>query len=136
MDRDNFLLLSIRQPFSQLIILGKKKYELRKRPPRIKCRYVLIYETRPTKAVIGYFEVSRMLIDNPDKIWEMTKSKSFVSKEYFENYFKNKETGVAFEIKESKKLEMPIPLSDLGISHAPQDFMYLDSAEFKDLITL
>jgi predicted transcriptional regulator len=126
---NNVLLLPIRKPYSRLIMVGKKRFELRKRLPKHDCKYVFIYETSPTKAIIGYFEVSRIHTGSISKIWEITKGGSFVTKEYFEEYYKKSSYGVAFEIKESKKLEKPLSLSDLGIGHPPQDFMYIKNID-------
>lgn len=132
----NFLLLPIKKPYSKLIIAGEKRFELRRRIPKIDCKYVLIYETRPTKAIIGIFEVRRKLIDSVDNIWRITKEYSCVSKEFFQKYYKGKNVGVAFEIKNVKELDTPISLSSLGIEHAPQDFMYVRSQELERLITI
>ncbi len=134
MGGNNLLLLSIRRPYSRLIIAGKKKYELRKRPPRLDCKYVLIYETYPTKAIIGYFEINRILIKDVEKIWNITKDKSYVTKDFFEQYYKNKNNGVAFEIRNSKSFDKPIALSELGVERAPQDFMYVENKRISDLI--
>ncbi len=136
MRADNFLLLSIRQPFSRLIILGKKKYELRKRTPKIDCKYALIYETHPTKAIIGMFEINQMHIDSVENIWEITKVWSCVSREFFQEYYKDKKLGVAIEIKNVKKLDIPMSLSGLGINRAPQDFMYVKSNNLEELIRI
>jgi len=130
---DNIILFSIRRPFSQLIIRGEKKYELRKRLPRSGFRRALIYETHPTKAIVGYFEIGQILEDSIENIWEMTKGGSFVSREFFDVYFKDKQTGVAFEIKESRKLERPVTLSEIGVGRAPQDFMYVESEKTVNL---
>jgi len=134
MDSSEIILLSIRRPFSQLILTGQKKYELRKRPPRRECEFAVIYETLPTKAIIGFFELDRIHVECIEKIWKITKGKSYVTKEYFESYFKDRKFGVAIEIKESKRLDTHLKLSDIGINRAPQDFMYIERDKFDNLI--
>lgn len=135
-EEGDVLLLAIKKPYSELIVLGKKRYELRKRPPKIDCKYALIYETHPTHAIIGYFEISKIYIGSVGKIWEITKSKSYLSRGEFEKYYKNKEYGVAFGIKKSMKLNTPLNLSELGIDYAPQDFMYIRDIDLKGLIRI
>jgi len=132
--KNDMMLLSIRRPFSQLIIRGEKKFELRKRLPRSQCKRALIYETHPTKAIVGCFEIGRILEDCIENIWETTKGGSFVSREFFNEYFKDKQMGIAIEIKSSRKLEKPVALSEIGVGRAPQDFMYVDSENVGNLI--
>jgi predicted transcriptional regulator len=135
MPEEKILLLSIRQPYSRLILTGKKTFELRKRQPKINCKYALIYETFPTKAVIGYFEISRIHVKSIQQIWEISKQSAGISKTNFEKYYFNKQFGVAIEIKWSKFLDKPIMLEDLGVKTAPQDFMYLENEHITKLIT-
>jgi len=135
-ESNSILLLSVRKPYSQLILLGKKRFELRKRPPKTDCRFALIYETHPTQAIVGYFEIGGIYIDSVDKIWGITRGKSYLSRGEFEEYYKNKKYGVAFMIKKSTKLINPLNLSELGINHAPQDFMYVGDKDLKGLIRI
>ena len=128
------MLLSIRQPYSRLILMGKKKYELRKRPPRINCRYVLIYETSPTKAIVGFFEIDNIFVASPDKIWKITKGKAKISNLEFRRYYKNKKYGVAIKIRKTVRLRTPLVLSQIGIKHVPQDFIYVSKKEAGPLI--
>jgi predicted transcriptional regulator len=128
------LLIAIRKPYSQLILLGQKKYELRKRPPRIECEYAFIYETLPTKAVIGYFRISKVIQGSAEKVWNIVTTKSCVEEVQFFEYYKNKSNAVAFEIEETKRFESPISLAELGIKHVPQDFIYVNHEEICNLI--
>ena len=124
--RSDALLLSVRRPYSQLILSGKKKFELRKRVPRNRCKHVLIYETFPTKAIIGYFEVTHIHVKTIKEIWQLTKNSSCVSSALFHEYYKNKSHGVALEIKKSSLFDRPVSLSEIGVKRAPQDFIYVD----------
>jgi len=134
MTEEKTLLLSIRQPYSRLILMGKKTFELRKRQPKINCKYALIYETFPTKAIIGYFEIDKIHVKSVDQIWKMTKFKAQISEIDFHEYYKHKEIGIAIGIKKSQTLDNPIPLSNLGVKRAPQDFMYVENRAVGNLI--
>jgi predicted transcriptional regulator len=133
---ERVMLLSIRKPYSQLIMIGRKTFELRKRLPRVKCKYALIYETSPTKAIIGVFEISSILFRKVDEIWEMTKGKACISEVDFRNYYKNKDYGVAFQIQRVIPLDKKIKLSEIGVDYTPQDFAYVDKKELEGLIRI
>lgn len=130
------VLLSIRKPYSRQILDGKKKFELRKRKPKNNCNHILIYETSPTMAIIGFAKVSKIHTESIDKIWKLTKGRSCVSKDFFDKYYENKSHGVAIEIKKVRKLDKPVPLSYLGIERAPQDFMYVRNLKPANLVTV
>jgi len=132
----NVLLLAIKKPYSKLIMHGEKRFELRKRPPKTACKFALIYETHPTKAIVGYFEISKIHFDSVEKIWEKTKDASYLTRDEFEEYYRNRDYGVAFGIKKSVKLNAPLTLTEIGINHAPQDFMYIRHRDLKELIRI
>ncbi|MCK9571158.1 ASCH domain-containing protein [Candidatus Pacearchaeota archaeon] len=48
-------IFSIRTVFSQAILRGIKKVELRTNPPKKPIDCIWIYETAPTKAIVGHF---------------------------------------------------------------------------------
>ncbi len=131
---EKFLLFSIRKPYSRLIIAGKKTFELRKRQPKENCKYALLYETYPTKAIIGIFEINRIYYLNVGKIKEITRGKAYVSDTEFNNYYKGKSHGVAIEIKKVFSLKRKLKLSDIGINYSPQDFVYVEKKSVKHLI--
>jgi predicted transcriptional regulator len=133
---EKILLLAIRRPYSRLILSGKKKFELRKRMPKSKCKYALIYETLPTKAVIGYFKINQIYIDNTQNIWKTVTDKACVNREEFDNYYENKLFAVAIEIKESMQFDNPVPLAEIGINFVPQDFVYVENKEAEKLIRI
>lgn len=124
---EKMLLLSIRRPYSYFILSGKKRFELRKRVPKMHCKYGLIYETSPTKLVVGIFTIKQIHVGSVEGIWDKTNKHSCVPKDFFYEYFKNKKQAIAIEISGVKRLGTPIPLSKLGIERPPQDFMYLNN---------
>ena len=104
---------------------GSKQYEFRKRICRRKVDKILIYSTKPIMKVVGEAEVEDILIDEPEKIWEKTKKKSGIDKNFFDEYYLGKSFAVAFKLKNVIKYNNPKELSEYGILNAPQSFQYL-----------
>lgn len=55
-------IFSIRPPFSQAILSGIKCIECRTNPPKKPIDRIWIYETTPTKAIVGYFIPGRIYL--------------------------------------------------------------------------
>lgn len=120
------ILLSIKPKYAKKIFLGEKKYEFRKQKPKGTIKKVIIYETYPSKSIVGWFTIRKILSDSPEKIWEMCKSLSGMEeKEYFV-YCNNKKIIYAFEIDEVFQFDMPInPFEIFSNFNPPQNFLYL-----------
>ena len=124
------ILMSIKPKYSRLIFSGVKKYELRKTP--IKARgneVVVVYESTPTKAVVGYFETKKIVKNSPEAIWTTLKSDIGVSEKEFFEYFYQKRWGYALKIDNPKLFDRKISLQELrevyGHWNPPQNFQYL-----------
>ena len=76
--------------------------------------------------VVGEAEVEDVLIDNPEIIWKKTKKKSGIDKNYFDQYYENRDKAVAYKLKNVKKYIEPKELKDIGVSTAPQSFQYIE----------
>ncbi len=122
------VILSIRPNFCNMIFSGQKKYEYRKRVfTRSDVDKVYIYATKPICRIVGYFTVDEVIEDKKSNMWEKTHKDGGISKEYFDNYFKNSNTAYAIKIGEVVKLDYPIaPKKVIKDFHAPQNFMYVD----------
>lgn len=119
------VILSIKPEFVERIFSGEKKYEYRKILFKQKVEVVYIYATSPISKIVGQFSVSDIIYDTPEKIWQLTKEQSGISKIFFDSYFKGKKKGVAIEICELLKYETAIPISDIVTQlKAPQSYLY------------
>ena len=87
---------------------------------------MIIYSTAPVMKVVGEAKVEEILEDVPEKIWNITKNDSGISENFFEEYYKNKETAVAYKLNDIIKYKEPRELKDYGIKNAPQSFIYLN----------
>lgn len=119
------ILLSINPEHVENIMNGNKIYEFRKKACKRHVDKIIIYSTTPVMMVVGEADVEDVLIDNPEKIWKITKSKSGIKKSFFDQYFKNREQAVAYKLKNIIRYEQPKKLIEIGVRKAPQSFQYI-----------
>ncbi|NSQ73738.1 ASCH domain-containing protein [Enterococcus faecalis] len=117
--------LSIHPKFVDKIMTGEKKFEFRRVIAKRNPNKIIIYSTSPVCKVIGEAEVEDIIIDNPEKVWKETKKFSGVEKEFYVEYFDNRDLAVAYKLKNVIKYISPIDLKDFGIKVAPQSFVYV-----------
>lgn len=121
-------LLSIKPEFVEKIFSGEKLFEYRKaifKRPEVKS--VVIYSTMPEGLIVGEFEIGEILAKSPQDLWEQTKDVSGINKQFFDEYFVNRDVAYAIQIKKLKKYQSPINPYELDTSFkAPQSFKYID----------
>lgn len=119
------VLMSIKPKFVKQILAGTKLFELRKRNFKLEVKTVIIYESSPTKKIVGEFIIDKIIRDTPQKIYLDYSEKLGISKkEYFE-YFRNINVAYAIKIKKVIKYEKELTLSDFNIKKAPQSYQYI-----------
>lgn len=120
------ILISINPEYVEKIFDGSKKYEYRK----VKCKKtvdkMVIYCTSPVMKVVGEAMIEEIIEGTPEKVWDITKNASGVGKEFFDKYYLNKNTAIAYKLKNVVKYNIPKELSDYGIKTAPQSYVYLE----------
>lgn len=120
------VLLSIKPEFADKIFTGEKKFEFRRSIfKNTSITTVLVYSSSPVKKVIGEFQIDEILKDNLDTLWDLTAEHSGITKNYFMEYFINKEQGFAIKIKNTKKYKIPKCIRKDFNSIPPQSFLYL-----------
>ena len=125
------LLLSIHPRFADGILSGVKRVELRRRLPRISSQdTVIVYETVPTKAVVGLFVVESVERLPVNQLWRKVRGIAGVTRTEFFKYFDGVTDGVAIFAGETERFRRPVPLFELRTLwprfHPPQGFRYLD----------
>ncbi len=120
------ILLSIHSEYANLILVGDKKYEYRKRLPQKHVDKIIIYSTSPEKKVIGEVEVTAILSIEKTNLWEKTKNYAGISKEKYMKYFSNYNIANAYVLGNVIKFDPPKTLADYGLKTAPQSFIYLN----------
>ena len=121
-------LLSIKPEFVEEIIEGRKKFEYRKKVfKRSDISSIVVYATKPYGKVVGEFEIETILEENIDKLWSDTKHLSGISEEFFYEYFKDRDSGFAIQIKKFREYNKHLELSefDSTIKAPPQSFCYI-----------
>ncbi len=121
------ILMPINPEYVDEILSGNKKYEYRKiKAKRKNIDKMIIYSTSPIMKVVAEVEIEDILEDSPEKLWELTKKHSGITKEFYSKYYKNKDSAVAYKLGNIKIYESPKKLIDIGINYVPQSFVYLD----------
>ncbi len=120
------VLLSIKPEFAFKIFDGTKKYEFRKSIFKRKdVKKIVVYASSPVQRVIGEFEVMDILADDIEAVWKMTSPFSGITKQYYDEYFINKDRAYAIQVGEIKRYDKPKFLSEFNVNFAPQSFVYL-----------
>ena len=121
------VLLAIKEEFASKIFDGSKQYEFRKsifKDDRVKT--VVVYVSSPVQKVIGEFDIDTVINDSPDRLWNLTKAQSGITKEFFDVYFANRNNAYAIKIKQTRMYRQPKHLmADFNIGFAPQSYVYL-----------
>ena len=127
------VLLSIRPKHVKAIEQGKKKYEFRKVIFRRTVERIYIYETSPTRQIVGYFEVGNIIEDCPDRLWSTLHNDSGVSESDFLAYYGQSQHGFAIEIKNAVFFKTPIEPRHLSQGFIPpQSFRYVTETDLPE----
>ncbi|MCU0350563.1 MAG: hypothetical protein MUF43_07010 [Flavobacterium sp.] len=121
------VLLSIKPEFAERIFDGSKKFEFRKaifKNQEIKT--VVVYASSPMQKVIGEFEIDSIINDSLADLWKKTKRFAGIDKDFFYQYFAEREMGYAIKIKKTKKYKKPLCLREDYNLFPPQSFLYLE----------
>ena len=121
------ILLSINPKFVEQIFNANKRFEYRKNIFSNKeVHSVIIYSTMPVGMIVGEFEISKILEDTPEKIWEDTEEQSGITKSFYDSYFENRDKAYALKIGKLKIYKAPInPYKIFDNFIPPQSFRYL-----------
>lgn len=138
MNSESPLLISLRPRFAEMVFLGKKHVELRRRfTPYAEGRDVFVYVSRPEKIVRGGFRLSEVWSDTPKNIWDKVSSKVGVAWTEFEAYCSGSEIAFALSISDAWEFRSPISLDELkgelGCFTTPQSWRYLNDRETRFL---
>lgn len=119
------ILLSIKPEYVEKIFSGEKEYEFRKHIAKKKVSKIVIYSTFPVKKVVGEVNVTCILGMKKTPLWEYTKLKAGISRKKYRMYFSDSSIAYAYVLQDPKKYIKEKELSEYGLKHAPQSFVYL-----------
>lgn len=119
------IIISINPEHVENIINGTKKYEYRTKAAKQDISSIIIYETVPVKKIVAEAEIIEVLELSPEDLWNETKEFSGISKDFYDDYFKNRDVAYAYKLGKIKVYKEPKSLLDFGIKYAPQSFVYV-----------
>lgn len=119
------ILLSIKPEYAKAILEGKKGYEFRKVRCKAGVNKIVFYATVPWSKVVGEAEIEGVLEGNPSDIWEQTKDAAGITRDKYDKYYHGHDRAVAYKLRNAIAYDPPRNLSDYGIDHVPQSFIYL-----------
>lgn len=123
------VLFSIKPKYVSLISSGEKKYELRRKCPKIKeGDLALVYETSPTMSLVGAFVIGAVIQKSKTTLWKHVRKHSGVSYAEFMRYFEGCDVASAIEIAQYWPLDQRVSLRDmrtLNKIEPPQSYRYL-----------
>ncbi|MFZ2444802.1 MAG: hypothetical protein WAW37_00450 [Syntrophobacteraceae bacterium] len=130
MSSQNAVLLSIRPKYAQKIFNGTKTVELRRTCPRVqKGNLVLVYVSSPVKALAGFFKISQIIKETPERLWHLVGPDAGISKPEFDNYYSGAAIGFGICIDRVRRLNNPVSLEWLKVKWPgflpPQSFCYI-----------
>lgn len=115
-----YALLSLKPRYAEAILAGRKKYELRRRCPRLHPGSpVFLYATLPEMKVVGVAIVKRVVTAPLDFLWQKVKYSCEIDRDAFSSYFQGCVYGHAIELSRVHPLKSAIPLSALR-RHIPR----------------
>lgn len=121
------ILMPINPKYVEQILSGRKKYEYRKiKAKRSNIDKMIIYSTSPIMRVVAEVDIEDIIENKPEALWELTKNDSGITKDFYNEYYKNKEYAVAYKLGNVTKYDTPKKLEEIGIHYVPQSFVYLD----------
>lgn len=126
-DRRRVGLLAIHSRYARAILAGTKTVEFRKRAMAPDIQDVLLYETAPTRAIIGEFRLETTVQDVPTELWEHFGEVGYIDRRDFFRYFGDASSGVAYRISSVRAFVSPVRLDEVDVPiAAPQSFIYVD----------
>ena len=120
------MLLSIKREDAKAIFDRQKEYEFRKRRCKISVNKIVFYSTAPESKIVGEAEIEETIEGSPSKIWELARKTAGITRAKYREYYRGCNNAVAYKLKNVVVYDPPKELSDYGIGHVPQSFIYLD----------
>ncbi|MFL6623631.1 MAG: ASCH domain-containing protein [Sulfurifustis sp.] len=128
---DRALLLSVRPKYAEKLLRGEKRVELRRTRPKVsRGDLVLIYESSPTMALVGYGIVNKVMSSaSANLLWPRVRNRAGIVRKEFDWYFSGATRVFAIEFSEIKTLREPVWLNKLrrlwNGFHPPQTYRYV-----------
>lgn len=124
------MLLSIHSKWANLIYDGSKTIEVRRRFPMVEDMTVLFYETKPVGMVTGRAVIQQVEpVNVSDLLDESMTERTRIPSPDLLKYADNSTRLMAVHVVKAQRFNRPLPLSELGIGLAPQNYRYVEWEE-------
>jgi predicted transcriptional regulator len=137
-EHNKALLLSVRPPFAESILVGTKTAEVRRQRPSVgPGALVIIYATKPIGAIVGTARIARISGGSPDDMWELHNAEFGITRAEFDNYLDGAGTAYILGI---TKVQHLVPLLTLEQIRAttnfqpPQGYRYVNQTLLNSLV--
>jgi predicted transcriptional regulator len=144
--QSNILLISIRPKYATKIFYeNTKNVELRRVRTRLQSGdLVLVYVSYPEKALLGSFEVERVIVENLpkslNKLWNQVENKAGIKRKEFDRYYEGASVGVGIFFNQVKifpqRLELERLRKQLPNLRPPQSYRYMTDGELEKVNSL
>ncbi|MDR1192853.1 MAG: hypothetical protein LBK98_01595 [Peptococcaceae bacterium] len=121
------MLLSINPQHVEKILNGTKQFEFRKARGNRSVDSIVIYSTAPQMRIVAEVGIDEIIVGNILDVWHRTKKYAGISYRFYRSYYKGKTTAVAYKLGAVTQFREPLTLSDIGMTHPPQSFSYLEN---------
>ena len=130
------LLLSLKPRFADLVFMGKKTVELRRRvASTMKGREVFIYVSRPERMIRGGFRVTEVWSSDPETVWGEVALRTGVGKAEYDAYYEGCGIAHAFALSDVWAHETPVEIEDVRRAlpgfRPPQSWRYARGRELE-----
>lgn len=124
-----YILMSIKPHYADLIYTGRKRFEYRKRAPKLVDLPILLYETAPVQKVTGIIADWSILQASPEAVWTYSKTHSGLTADRFFGYYEGYDKAVAIRIYSVVPFKDSLELQTLNpeLKRPPQSFCYVQS---------
>ncbi len=120
------ILMSIKPEFAYQILDGKKFYEYRRVLPRESFTKVVVYASSPVQRFIGEFDVDEVITGDLEDVWNRTRYRGGILKDYYDRYFSGKTVAHALHVVRPIQYRYSVDPKDIIADfHPPQSFSYL-----------
>ena len=130
------LLLSLKPRFADLVFMGEKTVELRRRIASIMTgREVFIYVTSPVCMIRGGFRVAEVWSSDPESVWREVASRAGVAKAEYDAYYEGCGIAHALGLSDVWAHEAPVEIERVRRAlpgfRPPQSWRYATRRELE-----
>ncbi len=119
----------------QKILSGSKTTEFRKVLPRQEVNFVLLYESAPTKLIVGLGRVSATFTGTKTQVWRQCRHSGGITRQEYDQYFSTKANASYLALCDVKRFTRPVsPKSFITGFTVPQSFCYLDERTVRKIL--